>query len=773
MTIEVARAALRAPHWLLLALAAVGLAACEGDTMPAGPTGPTGPSGPSGPPPGSGSPQPIASAESLTALITAVNVPEDGRPVIDIYVVDQAGRPVAGLPAGNIGFVIARLEPGVNGRPNGWRALTRRTEAFPGTPAPTPADRVTGTGPTNQGYTEAGTAGAWTDNGNGTFRYRFAKNVKADADAPFDATLKHRIGLEIRTSPNLTPANLPVNNATYTFLPPGGPDIEQSGREIVDNDTCNACHDSLAFHGNGRFDLKYCAMCHESNSFDAQSGNSLDLKVMIHKIHAGETLPSVEAGGFYGFFGRTNEFNDYGDTVYPQDKRNCTTCHEESDADTPQASNWRLVVDRTTCSSCHDDVNFSTGANHGGVAATDDQCTSCHGPNSSIEDGNLRAEYAHKDPVVEAAGRFRYEVLRVVDTAPGQLPTVTIRVVDPTNGNRPWDIKANPGPFQGDSAASLAVDVAWSTRPDFTNTGSRSATATTGSPAQPVRIDFKANGVPDPDFAGGFKATASIAIPPDATGSGSALIEGRPTVDVDGNGSRERIPVASVGRAFAITDAAPVAYRKVVNIEKCNECHQQLSLHGNGRTDNAELCAACHNPNATDIARRVAGSDCETGTGTLDDQTIDFKVMVHAIHAGSIANYKVCGYGNTAHDYSHVEYPGKLNNCEGCHEPDTYYPPDPARAFATTLDAAPASNPDRSTPLGDVAVTPGTAVCSTCHTGTFARAHMEQNGGSFGAIKAADSSTPGAPLETCGTCHGPGRSADVKVLHGVDRFNSN
>jgi OmcA/MtrC family decaheme c-type cytochrome len=169
----------------------------------------------------------------------------------------------------------------------------------------------------------------------------------------------------------------------------------------------------------------------------------------------------------------------------------------------------------------------------------------------------------------------------------------------------------------------------------------------------------------------------------------------------------------------------------------------------------------------------VAGSDCETGTGTLDDQTIDFKVMVHAIHAGSIANYKVCGYGNTAHDYSHVEYPGKLNNCEGCHEPDTYYPPDPARAFATTLDAAPASNPDRSTPLGDVAVTPGTAVCSTCHTGTFARAHMEQNGGSFGAIKAADSSTPGAPLETCGTCHGPGRSADVKVLHGVDRFNSN
>ena len=65
-------------------------------------------------------------------------------------------------------------------------------------------------------------------------------------------------------------------------------------------------------------------MCHESYSFDAQSGNSIDLKVMIHKIHSGETLPSVEAGGFYGIFGFGNTFTDFSDVVYPQDKRNCT-----------------------------------------------------------------------------------------------------------------------------------------------------------------------------------------------------------------------------------------------------------------------------------------------------------------------------------------------------------------------------------------------------------------------------------------------------------------
>ena len=46
-----------------------------------------------------------------------------------------------------------------------------------------------------------------------------------------------------------------------------------------------------------------------------------------------------------------------------------------------------------------------------------------------------------------------------------------------------------------------------------------------------------------------------------------------------------------------------------------------------------ERCATCHNPNATDINRRVAGSNCEVVTGTLDDQSIDLKYMVHAIHA--------------------------------------------------------------------------------------------------------------------------------------------
>jgi OmcA/MtrC family decaheme c-type cytochrome len=212
-----------------------------------------------------------------------------------------------------------------------------------------------------------------------------------------------------------------------------------------------------------------------------------------------------------------------------------------------------------------------------------------------------------------------------------------------------------------------------------------------------------------------------------------------------------------------------------VDNEKCNDCHKRLSLHGESRSGNAVLCAICHNPNATDINRRVAGSACETVTGTLDDQTIDLKVMVHAIHAGAIAGYKVCGYNSTGYDFSHVVYPGKLNNCEGCHLPDTYYPPDATMALATTTDAAPATIPDRASPLGDIATTPGTAVCSTCHTSQASLNHMTSGsaGGSVTAVKDASSQTPGAPAEGCRTCHGPGQAADVKVVHGVAEFQFN
>jgi OmcA/MtrC family decaheme c-type cytochrome len=155
----------------------------------------------------------------------------------------------------------------------------------------------------------------------------------------------------------------------------------------------------------------------------------------------------------------------------------------------------------------------------------------------------------------------------------------------------------------------------------------------------------------------------------------------------------------------------------------------------------------------------------------LDDVSIDLKRMIHRIHAGNVG---VCGYRNTAHDYNDVVYPGRLNNCEGCHLAGTYYPVDPNAVLATTVDAAPPDGTgDRSTLTDDVAISPNTAVCSSCHVSDLARNHMIQNGGDFNAGKDDTGKLISSGNETCQVCHGPGSTADVGVMHGVGEFQFN
>jgi OmcA/MtrC family decaheme c-type cytochrome len=485
---------------------------------------------------------------------------------------------------------------------------------------------------------------------------------------------------------------------------------------------------------------------------------------MIHKIHMGEKL----ANG-YVIIGNNNSVNDFSEVVFPQDQRNCQTCHEENDADTPQASNWRLLPHARPCGACHDTVNFQTGANHGGGPSTDDQCVICHGPTSTISGGNLRVEVAHRIPEKVAGQRFMFNLLGVTNTAPGQQPVVRFSVTDPTNNNAPYNILTD-APFVATGGAStLSINIGWSTT-DYTNRGSGSATGASGTPAQPIRINPLSLGstpATGPDAQGAFTSTSTLPLPATVVGSIGVALEGHPGVDVNGDGTAERIAVPNVVDFFAATGSV-VDRRDSINVQKCDDCHNQISAHGSNRTDNVQVCAECHNPNATDIVQRVAGTDCVNMLGS-DDAPIDLKYLIHAVHS---ANAKVCGRNSSAHDFTDLRYPGHIENCEGCHHsPDandtaTYYPVDPTRVLATTYDAG----ADRGSATDDVAWSPNTAICSACHTSASAEAHMLQNGGSKTLSKNADGTTAGGPLETCQLCHGPGRTADVKVMHGVDRF---
>ena len=775
------------------------LAACVGSTGAPGPAGVSGSTGPAGPPGPSStvSALNVKTATRITATITKVTIPSTGQPVVDFTLVDENGEPLSGLPAADVSFAIAKLvPPGV------------QLNAYPGLAAPAPllrsqwqsylynmvepapaadgtaSDPVVGTSAEPQATTESGSAGTLVDNGNGSYQYTFKKDIETDPVVTYDPSLVHRVGLEIR---GLAPANSPV----YTFIPETGATSGFDADDAVDNAACLACHQQLAFHGGARTDVQYCVICHNPSSIDPSSGNTLDFPVMIHKIHMGVDLPSVAAGTHYYIFGYQNVIYDFSAVAYPQTDlsnnnsavsgsgtRFCTTCHTPNDTSAPQSGNYATTITAATCGSCHDNVNFATGENHDGIIATDAQCATCHGPGATLDNGALQVAAAHALGIDTAAGMFAFKILSVANTAPGQTPSVTLEVVNPSNNDSPYDIQSSTSPFK-QPGGTLSVDMAWPTE-GFNNVGSGSATASSGTPNQPVSINFLGSGVTN-DGNNTFTATSPVPIPAGATGSGQLAVEGRAVValpNLSGSGTTDvELGIDGVTTDFPITDASAVAPAQIVSIAKCDACHHDLTEHGQNRTNNIQLCEGCHNPDATDAGEHVASSGLCAPLGTAGanpEQSIDFAVLIHEIHASgatdSSGNLRypngvtICSFGARPTTFN-VAFPGNLEDCSACHVGNSYYPVNDAQAQGITV----VSN-NRTTLTDDVAVTPNAAFCSACHTSQTAREHMIQNGASFATGKTASGLVNPPGEETCALCHGPGGVADVATVHDLADF---
>ncbi len=734
------------------------LAACsgggEGPQGPAGPDGSQGSPGPTGPA-GTYSGIPVTSADKINVSWSDFSLNGESL-TVTVVLTNDLDQGLAGLPAANIRFALAQLSPGVNRSSSEWQSyLTRSSNGV--------ADA--------QGTTETATSGTWVDQGDGYYDYTFAENLSAYPGGPaFDPLKTHRVAVEVRTDANgFMAARVPANNAPYDFVPAGG--TPTFTRLIVDNSTCNACHDDLAFHGGGRVDVEYCVVCHNPSSTDEDTGNTVDFKTLIHNIHS--------ARPDYDIVGYGNALHNWGDLEWPQDIRNCQTCHQEGNANTPQASNFRKVPSRAACGTCHYDDGIPGNGEHeyaiqngvhpDGFNFTDDsQCVECHGPDATVTnpEGRLvQIVVAHEIRTKTAGEKFQFNILNIAGTAPGEFPVVTFSVTDPTNGDAAYNIHTS-APFTvcAGGASRMSIDIAWDTS-DYHNSGIAGGLSVNGLPIQ-INPLAACGGASTDNADGTFTVTSTVAIPDTAVGTAAVIIEGHPAVDAYENGTIDRIAVTNAIAYAPITAATAVSRRNIVDINKCNDCHNQLSLHGNNRTNRPDVCAACHNPNMTDQSKRAGA--CTTAFGA-DDQTIDFKRMIHGIHASHEIGkpFEVCGYGNSAHSFD-VHYPGKIANCEGCHVPGTYYPVDPNVVLGTTMDAN-----DPTTPTDDLVISPNSAVCSTCHLSLPAKNHMQQNGGDFAATKAADNSLISASTETCNVCHAAGRMGDVKEVHKVSSFQYN
>ena len=113
--------------------------------------------------------------------------------------------------------------------------------------------------------------------------------------------------------------------------------------------------------------------------------------------------------------------------IWPQDVRNCTTCHQGA----TQSNNYKTNPNRAACGSCHDNVNFATGQNHpGGVQTDDSQCSTCHPADTGLENDlsvvgahTILTNSKHLPGVV-------VKILQVTNAKPGAQPTVAFTVND-------------------------------------------------------------------------------------------------------------------------------------------------------------------------------------------------------------------------------------------------------------------------------------------------------------------------------------------------------
>jgi OmcA/MtrC family decaheme c-type cytochrome len=542
------------------------LAGCEGNDGAPGAAGPAGPAGPPGQPgPSAGGGVPVDSAERINIAVTAIDVPDGGsRPTVSLTLTNDLQQGLFGLPENQISFVLSQLTPGSAGGSSEWQSYKTRED---------------GDIPDVQASTENGSEGDFTDHNDGTYTYIFASAPDDYPAGPvFDENKIHRLGIEIRGQAPIS------SNGIVTFVPlTGGPPADDDdARRIVDNDTCNACHDRLEFHGGPRTDVEYCVACHNPSSIDGDTDNTVDMKALIHNIHAGRLG--------YVIIGFNQTVHDYSGVRWTQDLRNCQTCHDETDtSSTPQASNWRLVQNRAACGTCHYDDGVPDSGNDFAIedgihpfdqVFTDDTfCETCHGPDSTL---GVSVAEAHEIPEQIESGNFAFNILSVTNTAVGEFPVVQFSVTNPNDGNTPYNIQTD-APFTAcDGGASrLAVSIGWSTEPDYTNSG------TGNTPAQPVSMNplTACSGTSTDNGDGSFTVTSPVAVPAGTTGTLAATMDGHPAVDVDPEiEGPERIAVTNAVAYAVVTDTEAQPRRDAILIDKCDDCHNRLSRRQPART---------------------------------------------------------------------------------------------------------------------------------------------------------------------------------------------
>jgi len=648
-----------------------------------------------------------------------ITIANNGTVTVDFFISDDAGVPldITGLETGGE-VSISWLFGFIPQDGDQYVSYINRTQTSPitGDSAVQPTSESDGT------YDELAP---------GTYRYTLVTMLPNNADG----NAAHSIGVYARRDMREFDLGRFTDNIVVSFTPNGSANKVTAippPRVITTTPQCNNCHDPLAIHGGSRRDVDLCIMCHTDEVIDPDTGNTVDMKVMIHKIHRGASLPSVEDGTPYQIIGYRQSVHDYSTVHFPMDIRNCESCHVGDAippypndaagkklplvyADKPDFPSWSTNPAREQCGSCHDDIVWATGENHvGGPQASDEFCSGCHIPQGDFEfDASVINAHIIPFNSTQLAG-MNLEVINVFGAVAGGTPTVRYsftndagEAIDPTETSTFAVIIAGPNEdydfLARENAAAGSVPVAGKGMGVY---------------------DYKME-TPLPGNANGESYTAGM------EARRSVTLNAGLSTEFNTNESAENVPFYfGVGNVKG--DVIP--RRMAVADEQCEECHYNLNLHGSIR-HNTQYCITCHQPEASDIARRPESE--------LPPESIDFRRMIHRIHMGEELDrdsYIIYGYGGSVHEFAEVRFPGDRANCAKCHTDDAYQVQSPAILEVT------ATENEVFSPLP-----PDTAACTGCHDDEITFSHAFINIAPF--------------AESCQTCHGPGAEFEVDEVH--------
>lgn len=593
----------------------------------------------------------------LKVEVVGVSIPADLKPEVIFTATNDRGDVIPQIELTTVQFLIAYLQnPAPTASSASFISYNTRMESPTGLP---PALQAT--------YDGNGLAGV-SANIDGTYTYKF----KSALPASYDTLTTHAVGGQFRRTSALD-GKAYVTNAVYEFMPDGSTVV--ATRDIVETDACNSCHTRLSFHGDIRRDVKLCILCHNPNTTDANTGNNLDMRVMVHKIHMGEELPSSP----YQIYGYRDTLYDYSEVVYPQDIRNCTSCHDQGEK-AAQADYYLTKPTRLACGSCHDRTWFGDPKatpegyeNHPfNFAQNDDEgCSGCHTAND-----------VGMAPILEA-----HRTVEQLPENPGLNLDITGISTNPDDGTLVLNIKASYG--DGSPITDLAniarrrLIVAWPAQEYENSIADR---------------DIKANVASSTSPTGEYVYTLPEKLPTTPGLSFGIVMAGRINF-TSGDEEHEQGILSNNLNFFTLDDSEPAERRQVVDEAQCNQCHGEVRGHG-GTYLGVDTCVMCHRANAGQI---------------------HFKSMLHKVHSGELE------LGGEVLEFA---FPGLVQKCSICHGSHSVDVPLAAEALPTVIEEESAEGESTV-----ITILPERSACISCHNDLLVDFHALANSDSAAGVE--------------------------------------